>query len=208
MHLAGKGGQNMAEPVARLVAVRNDVLRCRAAASVVAARVILQRLIRGVGVNRGHAAALDDEGFTEDMQQQAQGSGGRRSGRDHPVPRVDGVAVDTGNNNTVDDVAGQAADHDARRTTGEVGAHEYLLAIDARRVDNEVDLEDVPRHLVRGIDGHDPAALRRRKQEVAFEPEVLGAGRLRLQQVMQNLRASDIGDGYDLDIVGQTGEVE
>jgi hypothetical protein len=108
-----------------------------------------QRLVAGVGVDRGHEALLDAEGVVEDLDHGHEAVGGAGGvGDDLVLVGVEGVVVDADHEGLVG-AAGRGRHDDQRGAGLEVGAGLVLGVEEAGGLDDHVDAEVAPGQVAR-----------------------------------------------------------
>ena len=85
--------------------------------------------------------------------------------------------------------------------------HVAGLAELAGGIDHHVHAENVPGHLRRPVDLYQARTKARIGQEIALQFVALGFFDLRAEQVVQDFRLADIGNGHHLDILAAGGEL-
>jgi len=134
------------------------------------------------------------------MQQQAEGRGGCRAGRDHAVPDRGLRLVDSGDDDTVNPVRRQGAQQYPGSTVVEVVLHNAGFTVLAGGVNYHIDAKDIPGHFRGPVNLQQACAERRVDQEIALQLVPLGLLHLGAEQVVEYFRFADVGHRHHLDV--------
>ena len=167
-------------------------------------RAVLQVLVGGVGVDRGHQAALDAERVVEHLGQRREAVRGAGRVADDRLRAVVEVVVDAHDDRDVV-VGGRRRDDDLLGATGvDVLAGVGGLGEEAGRLDDDVDAQVAPRQVGRVALGEHLHRVAADLDALAVGGDVLGQlaqDAVVLQQVGEDLGAGEVVDRHDLDVL-------
>src|SRR5690606_20873642 len=180
-----------------------DVDRRGARTAQVAVRAVLEVLVTGVGVDRGHETALDAELLVEDLRERREAVRGARGVRDDVVLRGVVVGVVHAHDERAVLVLARRGDDDLLGTVVEVRRGLRRVGEEAGRLDHDVGTELAPRKVRRVTLGKraDALAVDRDRLVVVGDLTLERAEhRVVLQQVRERLVVGQVVHRDDLDV--------
>ena len=207
-------GMHQAEGLGGAGRGRDDVRGGGARTAEVAVRAVLQVLVGGVGVDRGHQTALDAEVVEKHLGERREAVRGARGVREDVVHRaVVGLLVDAEDDRGDVVTGGRSRDDDLLGAAGDVLARILGLGEAAGGLDDDVDAQLAPRQVGRVALFEDVDRLAVDDDLVAVELDgrvETARDRVVLQKVRERLVVGEVVDGDDLEVaaLGQSGAEE